>query len=225
VTDLHLDPPLTLGLVHRRARWLLPVAGLVFVLLGVGAALEALPWDEPITEEVVESRGDHRDSIAERISWFGSTPVVLGVAAGAAAAAFRRCPRLAIAIFVLALARPLSEWGLKELISRDRPPEVDRLVAGRGKSFPSGHPFATALSWGLVPLVVALFTGRRLLWWVTTVAVWTLAVAVAVSRVWLGVHWTSDAIGGLLLAVLAVAGAEWLIAAAHDQRRCAGRSP
>jgi hypothetical protein len=42
-----------------------------------------------------------------------------------------------------------------------------------------------------------------------------LAVAVAASRVWLGVHWTSDVVAGLLLAVLGVLGAERLIEAVH----------
>ena len=224
MTDLHLEPPLTLGRVHRRARWLLPVAAVVFVLLGIGAAVDTLPWDEPITEEVVEARGDQRNSIAERVSWFGSTPVVLLVAAGAAAVAFRRCaptrdrhPR----------PRPCPPAGRVGPQGARQPGPPQRSTGswpdGASRT-PAAIPSRPALSWGLVPLVVALFTGRRLLWWVTTIAVWTLAVAVALSRVWLGVHWTSDAVGGLLLAVLAVAGAEWLIGAAHHERGCASHS-
>ena len=89
-------------------------------------------------------------------------------------------------------------------MSRDRP-EGDRLVPGRGYSFPSGHPLATAASWGMLPLVAALYTRRRGLWWAVAIGVWTLATLVAVSRVWLGVHWASDVIAGLALAVLGVA--------------------
>ena len=104
----------------------------------------------------------------------------------------------------MALARPLAEAGLKELVGRERP-AGDRLVRGRGYSFPSGHPLATAASWGMLPLVVALYTRRRVVWWAVAIGVWTLAVLVAVSRVWLGVHWTSDVVAGLALAVLGVA--------------------
>lgn len=102
--------------------------------------------------------------MAKRVSWFGSTYVVLTVSALAALVARRRCPRLAMAILVVALASPLSEFVLKELVGRDRP-IGDRLVRRRGPSFPSGQPYATAASWGVLPLVAALYVRRRVVWW------------------------------------------------------------
>ena len=224
MTDLHADPPLTLSRINERVGWLLPVAALAFVLLAIGAAGEWLPWDQPITDAVVDAQGKPWDTVARGVSRFGSTPVVLAVAATAAGFAWPRCRSLAIAIVVLALARPLVEFALKEVVGRERP-DGHRLVRGRGPSFPSGHPFATAASWGFVPFVVALYTGRRALWWVVTIGVCVLAVLVAASRVWLGVHWASDAVGGLLVAALGVLGAERVIAMAHPSGGCgSGRS-
>jgi undecaprenyl-diphosphatase len=214
MTDLHAHPPMTLGRVHARAAWLLPLLAVVFVLFAVGAAGEWLPWDRPIHRWVLEQRSPWRDSAAMRVSWFGSTYVVLTVAGIAAALASRRCPRLALAIVVLTLARPLTEFALKELVGRERP-VGDRLVRGKGPSFPSGHPYAAAASWGFLPLVVALYTRRRVLWWLASGAAWLLVVLVAASRVWLGVHWASDVVAGILLAVLGVFGAERLLARAH----------
>ena len=52
-------------------------------------------------------------------------------------------------------------------------------------------------------------------------AVWVLVVLVAASRVWLGVHWTSDVVASLLLAVLGIAAAERFIRAAHAGSGCA----
>lgn len=206
---------MTMRRVHARHWWLLPTTAVVFVLFAIGAAFDALPWDKPITEFVIDLRTPWLDRVVRRISWLGSTPVVLTVAAVAAAATWRRCPRLAIAIVVIALARPLAEFTLKELIARDRPPVAGRLVHGEGHSFPSGHPLATAASWGLLPLVVALYTKRRVVWWSVAISVWVLAVLMAISRVWLGVHWASDVIGALLLASMGVAAAERFVEAMH----------
>jgi undecaprenyl-diphosphatase len=210
VTDLHVHPPMTVARVQARVPWLLPVVALAFAVLAVAAAVDRVPWDRAIGEWVVAQRSPWRDTLAERVSWFGSTYVVLGLSGLAAVAAWRRCPRLAIALVVLAVARPLTEWGLKELVDRDRPVGA-RLVRGRGPSFPSGHPYATAASWGVLPLVAALYVRQRALWWSLAVAVWALVVAVAASRVWLGVHWTSDVVAGVLLALLGVWAAELLL--------------
>ncbi|MGH9264054.1 MAG: phosphatase PAP2 family protein [Acidimicrobiales bacterium] len=212
-----MEPPVTLAHVHARHRWVMPLAGTVFVLLAIGAAHEWLPWDRPITKAAVDARTPSTDAVALKVSFLGSTPVVLSVAFVAAAVAWRRSPRLAVAIVVIALARPLAEWALKELIGRDRP-VGDRLVAGRGPSFPSGHPMAAASSWCLLPLVVELYARKPLVWWATVVTTWTLAVGVAATRVWLGVHWTSDVVGGLLLAVLGVAVAERIMHHTYSRR-------
>jgi undecaprenyl-diphosphatase len=214
VRALHVDPPTTLAQACTRQPWILPAAVGVFAVLAMGAALDTLPWDRAITSWVVDARTPWADDVFRQVSFLGSTRVVLGVAAVAAMASWRRCPRLAIAIVVIALARPLAEWALKELIDRPRP-MGDRMVDGTGPSFPSGHPLATAASWGLLPLVAGLYVRRRWVWWTIAVSVWVLAVLVAASRVWLAVHWTSDVVAALALAVLGVAGAERLIAATH----------
>jgi membrane-associated phospholipid phosphatase len=220
VLDLHVHPPMTLARVRERLGWLLPLVIGLFLTLAIGARLNVLEWDAPITNAVVAARTSGGDRVAMAVSRLGSTPVVLAVSVLAALAAWRRCPRLALAIVIVALARPLSEFLLKELISRDRP-VGNRLVGGRGPSFPSGHPYAAAASWGMLPFVVALYTRRRVVWWSTVVVVWLAALCVAASRVWLGVHWTSDVVAGLLLAVIGVSFAERFLAPC---RPCAQRA-
>jgi undecaprenyl-diphosphatase len=198
---------MTLGRVTAAQRWILPAAAVVVATLGLGAVAGVLVWDEPITRLMVASRSADLNQMFLDLSFLGSTKVVFAVSAIAALLAARRCPRLALAIVVIALARPVAEFVLKELVSRPRP-AGNRLVGGEGYSFPSGHPLATVASWGTLPLVAALYTKRRVLWWITAVAVWTLVVLVAISRVWLGVHWASDAIAAIALAVIGVAIAE-----------------
>jgi undecaprenyl-diphosphatase len=176
--------------------------------LAIGAALNLLPWDGPITHAAISARTATNIDIARRVSFLGTTKVVIAVSALATLAALPRSRRLAAAIAAIALIRPAAEWTLKELVGRQRPPIGDRLVIGSGPSFPSGHPLAAAASWCLIPIVVEVYVSRKWIWWVTVAATWALATSVAASRVWLGVHWTSDVVAALILAVLGVAGAE-----------------
>ena len=214
LVDLHVHPPMTMARVAQRHGWLLPTAAFVFVLLAAGAVFDLLVWDKPITAWVVDSRTPWLDAIVRRVSFLGSTKVVLPLAAVLALASWKRCPRLALAIVVIALARPLAEFCLKELVARDRP-AGDRLVNGTGYSFPSGHPLATAASWGLLPPVLALYVRSRIVWWAAAASVWVLAVLVAMSRVWLGVHWTTDVFAALVLTIIGVAAAERFMHATH----------
>ena len=211
MNTVHRHRPVTLPVATATGGWLLAAAAVCFAMLAIGAAVDALPWDEPISRAVIDARSPFWNSVALRVSSIGSTPVIVVTSAIIAIAAWRRCPRLAVAIVVLAVARPLSEFVLKELIGRERP-IGDRMVRGRGPAFPSGHPYAVAITWGLVPMVVALYSRRSWLPRIVAVFAWSTAVAVAASRVWLGVHWTSDAAAGLLVGLLAVCLAERVVA-------------
>ena len=209
---------MTMGRVHARHAWILPVVATLFVVLAILAAFDALPWDQPIYDAVIDARTPWLEWLARRASLLGSTRIIIVVAVIAALLAWRRCPRLALAIVVIAVARPLIEFTLKELVSRDRP-IGDRLVRGTGPSFPSGHPLATAASWGLLPLVAALYTRRRAVWWTIAIGVWVIAVLVAASRVVLAVHWPTDVVASLLLAIIGVAVAERFVEATHSYGR------
>ncbi|MGH9135309.1 MAG: phosphatase PAP2 family protein [Ilumatobacteraceae bacterium] len=206
--------PMTLWRVHARRPWLLPALAATFVVLAVLARFDALPWDGPITEAVVGARGPTLDRIARRVSFLGSTRVVFLVSGTVALIAWPRSPRLAIAIVVIALARPLTEFVIKEIVGRERP-VGDRLVRGRGPSFPSGHPFAAAASWGTLPLLVPLYSHSRRVWWVVAILAWTIIVMVGIARVYLGVHWATDVVAGVILAILGVAFVERVLRIEH----------
>jgi len=212
---LHTDLPFTMGEVLARARWILPVLAAFFVTLAVLAKLDALPWDRPITEWIADHRTSGLNEFWRNVTELGGDRVGYVVVVVCAVLAWPRCRPLALAIVALALARPVIVIVLKEIIARDRPPASLAITHPGGYSFPSGHPFSVAASWGFIPLVVALYTQRRWIWWASVVVVWSMVVVIAGSRVYLGAHWATDVIGTLSLAVVFVAGSEVLIEWLH----------
>jgi len=167
-------------------------------------------WDGPITNACVALRSPAVDRAARWASRLGSTPVVLAAGAASVALAARRCRSVALVMLVTVAARPPVEWLLKELVGRPRPSGA-RLVAGTGFSYPSGHVLAAAATWGFVPVIAGLYVRRRWLWWTLTALTWSTIAVVAWSRVWLGVHWTSDVVGSLALSFVALSIAETAI--------------
>jgi undecaprenyl-diphosphatase len=95
---------------------------------------------------------------------------------------------------------PLAQ-GLKALVPRERPSNMEFAIREEAfmiSSFPSGH---TATSFGVATIVLLMTWGTRNVKWG-----WLLAVAAAcvgVSRIYRGVHWPSDVVGGVCCGVLA----------------------
>jgi hypothetical protein len=75
---------------------------------------------------------------------------------------------------------------------------VPHLAPSSGFSFPSGHTAAAAATWAAVALVLGRGRPLRVKAWLAAGAA-LVTVAVAASRVLLGVHWLTDVIGGAAL--------------------------
>ena len=112
---------------------------------------------------------------------------------------------------------------LKLLVGRDRPSLLDPVAQAAGYSFPSGHALNAALAAAVFTLVLLPFTegrpGRRAALWAAAVG---MPLISGLTRIGLGVHYTSDVIAGWLLGVAVAA----LTTAAYEGWRArAGRRP
>lgn len=95
---------------------------------------------------------------------------------------------------------------LKIALARARPEQWASLVTTTSYSFPSGHTVMATVFFGGLAAIVFHLT-KRVRWRVLAVVVAAaVVVAVAVSRVYLGAHWATDTLAGMLTGLV------WVVA-------------
>ncbi len=153
---------------------------------------------------------DHRTGVAtvslKTVTWLGSVVVIAPLAALAAGYLVfgRRDWRGAVVVVAAYAGAALWSDVVKAAVERSGPPVGLRLAAVTGSSFPSGHATQAAAFYGMVALVLTVRRSVRM-----RVIAWSAAVivvgAVGLSRVYLGVQWPTDVLGGYALGAMWIA--------------------
>ncbi len=179
------------------------VAGVILTLLTLDIVLGGPlhSWDSSIHTWVAGNRSSGLTDFFRNVTVLGGGKVAFGlVGATALALAFRRSWALAGFALAASAGTAIVVAISKDVIGRARPPLSGRLVDAGGGAFPSGHAAQSlALSLALGFIACRLWPNTRVR--LTTIA-GGLAVTllVGMSRVYLGVHWASDVLGGWLIA-------------------------
>lgn len=200
------------------------VAGAAVAFALIGVFLEILDGvvdnddiaiiDQPVIEWVADRRTSGLNPLVLAITDIGGKILlVAALAAATSAVALRlRSWRPFVLAAVAGGGGVVLVVGIKALIGRDRPEPLYRAVVESGFSFPSGHTTNALIILGTVAWLISMVTADRTLRATAWVAAGILAVAVGLSRVYLGVHYPSDVLAGWVL------GAAWLITVAIAAR-------
>jgi undecaprenyl-diphosphatase len=97
-----------------------------------------------------------------------------------------------ISVMVLALSSNLI---LKQLINRARP-VAEHLVSVETLSYPSGHAMMAMAFYGILIYLFWQFPWNKLLKYTITMVLLLLILSIGISRIYLGVHYPSDILGG-----------------------------
>jgi len=186
---------------HPAARLMLGLAVFVLVGWGIGelwtSVVESVELN--VVRDVAAQRTAVLTDVVRVITWAGSAFLLIPLALIICLAFVRAGLRREALVVALSLGGAmLISGGVKLLVSRPRPP-VEHLQAVTGSSFPSGHTTQASAFWvslvfampaaGASPRQTRVAGGLALL----------IVLAVATSRVYLGVHYPADVIAGALL--------------------------
>ncbi|ONH25866.1 bifunctional DedA family/phosphatase PAP2 family protein [Pseudofrankia asymbiotica] len=198
-----------LGWVPRPGRALtvsllvLAASGSIFgaLLDGVARSHGAIGADPRLLHDVVDQRAGWLTPVARVVTNLGVGPFVYAVVIALGAALWWRTRELLLPIGAVGLlwAGQAVRVAINHAVARPRPPRALWLVQPGGYAFPSGHTAMATIGYGLAAvLLLRILSGRRSR--VAAVAAGALAtvlaIAVGLSRVYLGVHWPSDVAGG-----------------------------
>lgn len=102
------------------------------------------------------------------------------------------------------LATVVQQW-VKAAVDRPRPIWPDPVDSAHYAAFPSGHATTATVVCGLLLRLLQRHGAGRVLWRTAVSAAVVSVAGVGLTRVWLGVHWPSDVVGGWLFGGLVVA--------------------
>lgn len=89
---------------------------------------------------------------------------------------------------------------LKHIIQRKRP-NINRLIPEEGYSFPSGHSMMSMAFYGMLIFLIFKYVKNTILKWTLIVILTILLSTIGITRIYLGVHYPSDVIGGFVVSL------------------------
>jgi len=160
-------------------------------------------WDNEVTAMVHQSAGPYLTSFARTASFLGRLLVLIPATTGISGwLLLARWRSSALALGLAMGGALLLNWLLKIAVHRIRPHPFFG-VDPESFSFPSGHVLFASCFWGAIFFILSC---RRKLSPLVFVFGTALVLAIAWSRIYLGVHYATDVVAGFLAA------ASWLAA-------------
>ncbi len=143
---------------------------------------------------------------SELVSLAGSPPAMILLGVAGAIVLWREHDRILTTAWVVAFAGGgVVDWAVKTAVHRNRPPFASAYLHATTFSFPSGHSMGSLIGYGMTVFAIESVTrpSPRVAWSLRLGAA-VLVAAVGGSRLYLGVHYPSDVLGGY------AAGAVWM---------------
>jgi undecaprenyl-diphosphatase len=189
------------------------------LVLGLAAAIAALLFFAWLANEVWEGELQHFDEVTRvaihqlasptltaamrSISFLGSTVfLTTGTSLIVIWFALRHWRREAILFAITMIGAALLNTTLKLTFKRSRPVPYFNLLAPESYSFPSGHALASFCFYGALAAILSNRIKQRSVRIIVWVSCGLMVLLIGFSRIYLGVHYTTDVLAGYSAALI-----------------------
>ena len=184
----------------KKRYWIASICTIAFLIILILVLTNQIEtFDHIIYQAVYSIHNQPIDTFFKIFTHIGDTvPVIIIVAI--LFFLFKKRKDKAMLIFTVATTVAMNQL-LKHIIMRPRPPMERRLVKQGGYSFPSGHSMIALCICGLL-IYYAITRMKNKKWKIVSCVLLTiLCILIGISRIYVGVHYPSDVLGGYLLTI------------------------
>ena len=159
---------------------------------------EIFEFDSVVYNFLVNNRNEALNNFFKIITQFGSALVLIIITI--LCVIFIRDKKYKILVPANLVTIAIINIVLKNFFLRPRPDEL-RLIEETGYSFPSGHAMASTAFYGLLIYIVHEKVENKILRNTICIMLGLLILLISISRIYVGVHYTSDVIAGTCFSI------------------------
>lgn len=185
------------------------IALLLFVFLGYTVKFYPallLPFDQKVAGFIEKWHTPATDAFFNWITKFGNVATIALIVFVLFVMLFQKNYKIeAVWLFInTALIAGAGNFLVKLVFNRERP-SLNQMIEVNHSSFPSGHSMGSILLYGTLFFYLSFLVNKPILKRILQAILIALPLLIGISRIYLGVHYPSDIIGGFLL------GLAWLL--------------
>lgn len=185
-----------------KMRWIIMVGSLlVFSIMAyLISTRDVITFDTVIREWFYSLRGSGVNEIVIAITHMGNWRAVVAVVA---LLVILKNTRMKIGL-PLAISSTVTLGiykALKLTFQRARPDEIFRLIPESGFSFPSGHSLNVLFTYGMLIFLINRHVEDKKTKKIATSVLTILIICIGLSRIFVGVHYPTDVVGGWSMAM------------------------
>ena len=189
-------------IIEKNYKWIIAFLCLIIVLM----ILEDIFENEQLTLDmlvyrlvILNLRSEPLTVIMKVITNLSSAYVLIAITIGTLI--FVKNKKVGLCVASNLVITTLLNQLLKYIIQRPRP-EGYRLIAESGYSFPSGHSMVSMAFYGLIIYLIWKMVKNKKIKYISCGVLGLLIPMIGFSRIYLGVHYASDVIGGFAISIV-----------------------